>query len=323
MGVDSVIECSSASQLGEAVARGEVMPKWQTLGLCFAGMVVLVLASPFVALAEADPEDQTAITNRRLPEVRHVPDKEYPDHDKPSPPVKIVIPRIAPPEEIDMRAPKPPDEPQADQPPEIQPDPEVAETGDASFFGVPLSGDFVFVLDLTGSMNMQYNGGAVQDHNGNAIVGPTRVQKLRAEMIMALNQMGSADRFAIVTHGGVPDEVVADEKLMEANRDNKQAAQRRVVHMRAHGALGAYPALKKACQSYGIELNQLIFLTDGGANNGGTNADILRDFPGWYKENKTNGCQLVCIQIGGNRNDREFLSSLANANGGTYLMGGG
>jgi hypothetical protein len=298
------------------------MPKWRTLGRVLAGMVVLVVAVPFAATAETDTDGQTAITNRRLPEVRHALDKTYPSLDRPSPPVRVVIPRITV-EEEPLLASIPKEETRPDnQPPALEPDPESPKTGTATFFGIPINGTFVFVLDLTGSMGAPYGGGQIQDHNGNVLTHPSRVQKLQSEMIRAINSMGEADKFAIVTHGGVPDRVVSDSDLVYATSTNKQSANRRVVNMIAGGSLGAYPALKEACKKYGNELNQMLFLTDGGSNTGGTNAEILMDFPGWYKELRDNGCLLICIQIGGSLVDREFLSALANSNNGMYIMGG-
>ncbi len=184
----------------------------------------------------------------------------------------------------------PPDGPPAEEPP--------------PYYGEPVSGKFVFVLDASGSM------------------AGSKVASLRAETTGVINLLVEDDELDCVAYGdqfgaGASYSKYLWEGLLPATDGNKSAAANWVngPALNPGGGTPTYAALKKACVTYPSDLNKMFLVTDGYPNTSGSAQQILADFPGWWT--KFDDCELVCICIGGG--GASFMQSLASVAGGTYV----
>jgi hypothetical protein len=184
----------------------------------------------------------------------------------------------------------PPDGPPAEEPP--------------PYYGEPVSGKFVFVLDASGSM---YG---------------SKVASLRAETTGVINSLVEDDELDCVAYGdqfgaGAAYSKYLWEGLLPATDGNRSAAANWVngPALNPGGGTPTYAALKKACMTYPADLGKMFVVTDGYPNTSGSAAQILIDFPGWWS--KFEECELVCICIGGG--GAGFMQSLASLAGGTYI----
>ncbi len=280
---------------------------------------LMVAGALAVALAPLSFAQAAAPTGALPPEPETRRAADSGEVDKPTPPVRIVIPPPAagnPPTGDQL----PPPESDIDGPPEEileEPPTEVEEP--PTFFGEPVSGNFVWVLDRSGSMSAADSGsGPIEGAGGNIMVNPNRIQVVKSECTRVLMQLKEEDMFAIISFGGGPD-VSWYEALVYATGANKTQGINTVNAMIASGMTPAYPALQRACQQYGTELDKMYFLCDGGPNQGGNAAQILADFPNWYSGLREAGCELVCVHIGNSGAAASFMQALANGNGGTYI----
>jgi len=266
-----------------------------------------------LAMAQAAPAG-TAPT----PETRRAPDAG--EMDKPTAPIKVVIP-AAEGQDPASGTGNPGDEhDNPDIPEEIQDEPPVETPGGPTFFGEPVSGKFVWVLDRSGSMGAIDSGsGPIEDAGGGIITNPNRIQIVKSECIRVLSQLSEDDWFAIVSFGWNPD-VSYYPEMVPAVSGNKASGINTVTQLVANGGTPAYPALQRACTQYNEhDLNKIYFLCDGGPNVGGGAPQILADFPGWFQSQRDRGCELVCVHIGDSGAAAQFMQALANGNGGTYI----
>jgi|GEM_PF-2450250 len=240
--------------------------------------------------------------------------------------------------------------------PHLEEVPNDVEAEPPMFFGEPVVGNFILVLDRSGSMGSQDLAGCpVFDENGNVISNPSRIQAVQTEATKLLNSLTEENEFAIVTFGGgtssssrstsgsssstrgcgpyaprpapqVVDgpqsgngSVEAYGARVTATSGNKQQGVTVVSAMRALGPTPLYNALNTACSRFGTDIDKLFVLTDGRPNVTGDAAAILRDFPGWYEGMKTFGCEIVCLHIGNGTEGTTFLEALASSGGGRYI----
>lgn len=220
------------------------------------------------------------------------------------------------------------DEPEDEPPEEPAEEPPVEDDEPPTFFGEPVSGNFVFCLDRSGSMGASDAGsGPIEDANGGIIANPSRIVIVKAECIKVLTQLSEDDEFAIVTFGAGPEWTWYPARL-PASGGNVQTAVGEVNGMQASGATPAYTALKKSCTLYndGDGLDKLYFLCDGSPNSdsqapggNGSASVILADFPQWWQGGPgANDCTLVCVHIGTSGAAGQFMQALAALAGGIY-----
>lgn len=274
---------------------------------------LMLVALPLFGLAAVLSAPIMAQDN---PETHRASDAET--LDKPTPPIRVVIPADGgePPSGTqnpgqDVDNPEIPEE-IAEEPPQENPDP-----GD--FWGEPVFGRIVWVLDRSGSMGVSDSGaGPIEMPDGSNIANPNRLQVVKAETIRTISSLSEDDEFALVTFGASPD-VDYSPAMAKATAGNKQEGISKVQSMVASGGTPAYPALQRACSQYGAELTKFFFLSDGAPNVGGGAPQILADFPTWYQPLRDNNCSLVCILVGNSGAAAQFMQTLANQNGGTYI----
>lgn len=285
--------------------------------------VMLVSIAPVVAFAQsADTEAPSEIrpfipVPPQPPEIRRAPLSNK--SDAPTPPVKIVIPAPAgvftatgewnPPDEFDNEPPK-----------ELDQEPPAEDLEPPTFFGEPVLGKFVWVLDRSGSMGVHDNGsGPIEDAGGGMLTNPTRIQILKAECVKVLRRLTEDNWFAIVSFGYGPD-VSFYSALVQGTSSNVDQGIATVNNLMASGGTPAYQALMRSCFQYtDHELSKIYFLCDGSPTAGGSAQEILIAFPGWFAPQKQVGCELVCIHIGGDQTSANFMQTLANSAGGTYI----
>lgn len=263
------------------------------------------------------------------PELRR--SKDVGETDKPARAPRIVLPAdpsapAAPPPGGGPGTPPVEDDPNAPPVEPPVPDPPVEEEDPPTFFGEPVSGNFVWCLDRSGSMGIADSGsGPIEDWNGNVVSNPNRITVVKSECIKVLGLLKEEDEFAITSFGDNPEWTWFNARV-PATDGNKQSAINFVRNMQAYGWTPAYTALMKACTMYGTDLDKLYFLCDGspnydsGAPGGyGGPSTILSAFPGWFSGLKAQGCELVCVCIGSDYGAAQFMQDLANQNGGTYI----
>ena len=278
----------------------------KTLALMALATSLLMTTALYAQTAPQDPE------TRRAP--------NSPDMDKPTAPIKVIIPASADQKPYDGDA-RPGDDLDGDEiPEEIADEPGEEAPQPPTFFGEPVSGKFVWVLDLSGSMGITDSGsGPIESPDGTIFTNPNRIQVVKSECIRVLNMLTEDDWFAIISFGGNPD-VSYYPEMVPGTAGNKQAAISNIQALVASGATPAYPALQRACTQYNEhDLDKIYFLCDGSPNLGGGAPQILADFPGWFQSQKDRGCELVCVHIGDSGAAAQFMQALANGNGGTYI----
>jgi hypothetical protein len=230
-----------------------------------------------------------------------------------------------PPEQPDVEVPDPNDVPDPETPDE---EPPVEDEEPPTFFGEPVSGNFVFCLDRSGSMGAQDPGsGPIEDPVGGIISSPNRIQIVKSEAIKVLNQLTENDEFAIVSFGAGPEWAWYPARV-QATSGNVQVAVSEISQLNASGATPAYTALHKSCTLYnaGDGLDKIYFLCDGSPNSdsqapggNGSASAILGAFPQWWQSGpEGSDCTLVCVHIGTSGAAGQFMQALAGLAGGIY-----
>jgi hypothetical protein len=233
-------------------------------------------------------------------------------HDRPIGGVNIKLPPPAasttppsepPPPPPPPPPPAPPSEGEDLPPMETPPDPPPPEDP-PTYYGEPVQGKFVFVLDASGSM---YG---------------SRIATLRAETTGTIADLTEDDEFDCAAYGGqFPSAqnytVFLWGTLLPATEGNKGSATSWVNGSSTNpgGMTPSYACLQKCCQVYPSDLDKFFFITDGYPNITGSSSQILADFPGWWS--KFEDCELIAVCIGGG--GASFMQQLAALAGGTYV----
>lgn len=136
-----------------------------------------------------------------VPETRRAVVSDFVDQaDRPTSPIKVVIPASNPGDLLPISMPG--EEMDGTEVPEEIGSEPPTETGLPTFFGSPVSGRFVWCLDRSGSMaTCDPEAGPLEDRYGNTIAQPTRWQRVRAEVAGVLRELSPDDEFAIVSFG--------------------------------------------------------------------------------------------------------------------------
>lgn len=231
-------------------------------------------------------------------------------HDRPAGHVIVKVPDASggtgggpsePPPVID---PEPPSDGE-DIPPVEPGDTEPPEEEDPPFYGEPVRGKVVFLLDASGSM---YG---------------SRVASLRAETTSVIQLLNENDEIDAVAYGSqFPAaqhySVFMWGALLPCTDGNKNSAIAWVNGPATNpgGGTPTYACLKRSCELYPADLDQMFLVTDGYPNISGSASQILADFPGWWT--KFNDCTLIAVCIGGG--GASFMQQLAAlAPNGTYI----
>jgi hypothetical protein len=191
------------------------------------------------------------------------------------------------------------------EPPEPPPPPPIEEP--PTYYGEPVRGNVLFVLDASGSM---------------AWGSPTRIHNLRVEIVNVISQLTENDFFDCIAFGdqfGIGNHYCRFlwGALMPATENNKTNAINWIMGPTLTPGSGtpAYAALKRACETSPKDLDKMFFVSDGYPNTSGNAARILSDFPGWW--NKFENTTFIAICIGGG--GAHFMQQLAALADGKYI----
>jgi len=277
-------------------------------------IVLLIISITFIEAQQQQPP-------KKLEAPKIIRNSDDCEADRPTPPLRV---RLPVPEGTTSKSPLPPPKPpavpvevtQVPVPPPVPPvEVKLPEEAPEPFFGKELGGDFVFVLDRSGSMNTL----AVLHDRGSTV---TRMDKLKEEAIKCIMTLSKDDKVAINSFGAWPAQRFMSE-LVPATEANKTLLCDVINALRGRGATPAYSALRIACTEYGNELDSIFFLCDGqpnmdeGAPGGsGDPSTILSDFSTWFRALKDNGCMLHVFDM--SPTGVQFMLDLATMAGGTY-----
>jgi hypothetical protein len=284
------------------------------LSLCASAALLLV----FAGSAMAEGLEATSV-----PETRRAVVSEFDDgSDRPCSPVKVVIPaaevagvsavagtQIAPGSDV-VAAPAVETLP--------APPTEVAQEK-ATFGGHEIGGRIVWCIDRSGSMGVQDTSNlSVEDHNGNTILSPTRLQVVKADVARALVNLEDTDQYAIVFFGGYP-QTSANQTLVTANEAGIQQGLQRLNMAHSGYNTPTQLGLNLAMTQYGSNISRLFFMTDGLPTVGPGAESILSWFPGAFAPLAGNDCQFHATHVGDNHQAEQFVRGLANSVNGDFL----
>lgn len=219
------------------------------------------------------------------------------------------------------------------QPPAEPGEPEVEDDAPTTFFGEPIGGRFLWVLDVSGSMATWSDVDSFEDADGNVMAQPLRIEVMKAELIKCIRKLSGADAFDIVTFPAAWSQPGCrswswNKELLAATPDVRDAAIEYVKNLNYYLGTPSWTALKYACERYAPDMDKILFLSDGAPTPHGvvpqviTSKDavksILRDFPDWFAPHKAKGCVVSCVQFGEWDFGADFMGRLAGENGGEY-----
>lgn len=206
--------------------------------------------------------------------------------------------------------------------PAAEPEEDTSSSGPSTFFDNPVSGKFVLLLDASGSMSAR-DASLPESVGGNVLCSPSRLDVVKAEAIKVIKRLTESDEMDIISFSGTPRNPIGDTRpwqgtLTPCNEANKTSAIEFINDLRPFGGTPSYKVLQQGCTNYGSELDKLIFLTDGAPDPRYQVQAILNEFPEWFKPLRTNGCELVAIQIGNNMAAGNFMQQFAELTGATF-----
>lgn len=234
-------------------------------------------------------------------------------HDRPIGGITIKLPSSAgdtPPKQLPTPEPPifdptPPSE-NEDIPPTEIPTTEPPPEDPPTYYGEPVSGKFVFLIDASGSM------------------AGSRIATVRAETTSVISKLTEDDEFDCVAYGGQFSAANAYSKfmwgmLLSGAENNKNAAVSWVNGSATNPGSGTptYACLKASCALYPSDLTKMFLLTDGSPNVSGSAIQILIDFPSWWT--KFDDAEFIAICVGGDGPAQTFMQQLATLAGGTYI----
>lgn len=179
--------------------------------------------------------------------------------------------------------------------------------GISEMFGVPLEGDTLFLVDLSGSMADAYG----DITRGEAVVN---------ELLNAIQSLRDEDSFDIIAYSGAYASSPYYTKhlwgsLQGATDSNKADAIRWLATLVPDSGTPTYEALTHVCMHYPASVSNLILVTDG-VPNGGTEPKILGSIQRLLS--RFTDLDFICISISSAGLD--FVKRLVDKAGGTYVL---
>lgn len=177
------------------------------------------------------------------------------------------------------------------------------DDGIPKMFGMPIEGNTVFVIDMSGSMGYDL---------GNS----TRLGAVLTETMEAIRVLRPEDSFDIVAFSGFYryGTLPWRGKLTPASDSAKESAINWLKSLKPDGGTPTLDALVYVCSVYGEEVDNLILVTDGEPNPG-TEDTIINNINSWM-DNLVDA-NLVCINVG--EDGLPFVKRLVHAAGGAYV----
>lgn len=179
------------------------------------------------------------------------------------------------------------------------------DSKEPQFFGEPIHGKCLFVMDNSGSMLEKL------------INGVKRIDNLRAEVLGAIKGFTNTDEFDCIIFYN-KQVVSLWGKLKSATEENKQEAITWINKYTADsfGDTPTLDALKIGCSIYPKDLDNFLFISDGVPSSNTDVSQIIFDFP--YLWNFDKGCKFLAICI--SDDGLAFMQKLAKLAKGKCLI---
>jgi len=177
------------------------------------------------------------------------------------------------------------------------------EDGIPKLYGIPIEGNTVFLLDMSGSMGEKHG-------------SSTRLGTVLVETIQAIRTLGESDTFDVVAFSGsYADGTKAWQGTMvPASGTSRDSAIRWLYTLVPAGGTPTHSALQWASLKYGPAVDNLVLITDG-VPDYGTEGAILADIRAWM--GRFVDASLVCISVGSD--GLPFVKRLVDRVDGTYV----
>lgn len=181
----------------------------------------------------------------------------------------------------------------------------LGSVGTPELLGIPIEGDTVFLIDLSGSMSESYHDGM------------TRYEAVIAKLADALSTLRDTDTFDIVAFSQrYPSSVYAMwGNLRSATPENIASACDWLNGLVPDGGTPTYEALLHVCSHYDAGVENLILVTDG-IPNSGTEKQIIDSIERWLTH--FTDVDLLCISVASE--GLPFVKRLVDRAGGAYVL---
>lgn len=178
--------------------------------------------------------------------------------------------------------------------------PIVGDSAGADFFGLPMSGDILFVIDSSGSMNESWAGGT-----------NSRMDAVLDALFATIRQLGSTQNFNVITFSNGVSFNDGTWQLQQATDANKSSLITRLKTEVATGGGTNYQAAFAAANQFTTVPTRVVFLTDG--------EDKGESFVGELLKLVDKGVIVDSIGISLTDAGQTRLAEIATATGGTWV----
>ena len=177
----------------------------------------------------------------------------------------------------------------------------VEDDGPPDFFGLPLGGDILFVIDVSSSMNQPFAGG-------------TRLSETVSTTINAINSLSANQKFGVLYFSGAHASANGSYKLVAASPGEKQTVIASLNALATWSGLGTnYEVALTGASLFTSAPDQIIFLSDGAAT-GGNHTAILAEMA-------SRGIPINTVDLDATGGAKSLLEELATATGGESVSG--
>ncbi|MDF1740888.1 MAG: Ig-like domain-containing protein [Verrucomicrobiales bacterium] len=177
----------------------------------------------------------------------------------------------------------------------------VEDDGPPDFFGLPLGGDILFVIDVSTSMNQPFAGG-------------TRLSETVNTTINAINSLSANQKFGVLYFSGAHASANGSYKLVPASPGKKRTVIDSLNALATWSGLGTnYEVALTGASLFTSTPDQIIFLSDGAAT-GGNHTAILAEIA-------SRGIPINTVDLDATGAAQSLLEELATATGGESVQG--
>ncbi len=177
--------------------------------------------------------------------------------------------------------------------------PPSGNVADAEFFGIPTSGNVLFLIDSSGSMNQGWSG------------GDSRMTAVMDALYATIQRLGPTQSFNVITFSGGVSFTDNTWQLIEATQANKQTMIERLKNEVSTGGGTNYQAAFEAANLFSPIPTRVIFLTDGEPTSENYSTEILT-----LADKKV---RIDSVGIALTTGGQQRLAEIATATGGSWV----